>query len=166
MINLKKIAFMSIVIISSSSLTSAYPDSLNSKCTESQWLNGSKVKFGTTTAQCVAGPDAYYWIDIKQISSSASKEGPLEKKRRTSDVKSAYYLRGYNAIINATQQALLDYSYYKFLNSHNVMTQYNAIDWCNQVLRLISIRTNAVDNWSSKMQVDWEKGCAAAAQKL
>ena len=56
---------------------------LNSHCTEAQWLAGSKIKVGKVTAQCVAGPDNYYWINVKEISPDAAKAGPLERISRT-----------------------------------------------------------------------------------
>jgi hypothetical protein len=56
---------------------------LNSHCSEAQWFAGSKVKIGKITAQCVAGPDTYYWIDIKQVSSDAAKAGPLARVQQS-----------------------------------------------------------------------------------
>jgi len=71
------------VALSAISLSPANAVALNSQCNEAQWLAGAKVKIGKTSAQCVAGPDTYYWIDVKQVSAAAANEGPLEKLRRS-----------------------------------------------------------------------------------
>ena len=119
------------------------------KCPDSQFLK--TVKSGSKYLMCVTGNNGYiFWQSVPP----------------PPPPKSAYYTRGYNAIINATQQGLYDYGFYQYLNGRNVMTQTNAINWCNHVLFLISRTSNSVDGWSTTQQVDWEKGCAAAAQAL
>lgn len=75
--------WITMVLIASTLPSISNAAALNSSCTEGQWLAGSKVKIGKVTAQCVAGPDHYYWIDTKQVSSDAANAGPLEKKRRS-----------------------------------------------------------------------------------
>jgi beta-lactam-binding protein with PASTA domain len=56
---------------------------LNSTCSEKDWLKGTVKVFGKTKAQCVAGPDNYYWIALKNISPDARVAGPNENKRRS-----------------------------------------------------------------------------------
>ena len=81
-------------------------------------------------------------------------------------VKSPYYTRGYNAIMNSTQDGLVSYGYYSYLNTRSQMTSANAKNWCIHVMSLIQMRTNATDGWTNNNVADWEQGCAAAAVNL
>jgi len=65
---------------------------VNSVCTESQWLNGSRASAGKIQVQCVAGPDNYYWIPLSQISKDAANAGPQEKIRRAATSSSSVQL--------------------------------------------------------------------------
>ena len=70
-----------------SSLNTASAAKLNSRCSEVDWLKGSVVKINGVKAQCVAGPDDYYWIAKSQISADAAVAGPQENKRRAAQRK-------------------------------------------------------------------------------
>lgn len=72
-------AVTALLFLFSNSPLFANAAALNSRCTAKQWYAGSKVKIGKVTAQCIAGPDDYYWIDVRQVSRDAAKAGPLEK---------------------------------------------------------------------------------------
>lgn len=77
--------FLSFVIVCMFTLgftTPALGVSLNSTCSEKDWLKGTVKSFGKTKAQCVAGPLDYYWIALKDISGDARAAGPNESKRR------------------------------------------------------------------------------------
>jgi hypothetical protein len=97
---------------------------------------------------------------------TGSTASPTPSASTASTSSSFYYTRGYNAILNNTQQGLIDYGYYGYLNSQNQMTTTNANSWCAHVMQLIEINTNATDGWTQGNIADWEGGCAAAAVKL
>ncbi|CAN2169549.1 hypothetical protein MCEMRE196_00057 [Candidatus Nanopelagicaceae bacterium] len=73
---------VTLLMLMITSMNTASAAKLNSRCSEIEWLKGTVVKIGGTKAQCVAGPDDYYWIAKSQISADAAVAGPQENKRR------------------------------------------------------------------------------------
>jgi hypothetical protein len=130
-----------------------YPTSMQSQIDSATntWCTGSTA---SPTPSATASPTP---------SATAS---PTPSASTASTSSSFYYTRGYNAILNNTQQGLIDYGYYGYLNSQNQMTTTNANSWCAHVMQLIEINTNATDGWTQGNIADWEGGCAAAAVKL
>jgi len=125
------------------------------QCSLAQYNSDARLKSGGTTFACVGAPDGYYWEPLGSGGSSAHVAN--------TPPKSPFYLRGFNAISNSTQEGLVTYGYYSYLNAQNVMTSTNAIRWCSYVAQLIHLRTNAMDSWTPANLKDWKSGCASAA---
>ena len=126
-----------------------------SHCTLSQYNKDVRIKSGSKTLVCIGTPDGYIWALLGSGGSSAHVSN--------SPARSPFYLRGFNAISNATQDGLVSYNYYAYLNSQNVMTSNNAIRWCAYVAQLIQVRTNAMQGWAPSNVKDWKDGCVSAA---
>jgi len=126
-----------------------------SRCSESQFNNDAQVKSGKVTYLCTGAESGYFWEPVGSGGSSGNVSN--------TPAKSAYYSRGFNAIKNATQDGLVSYGYYRYLNSQNLMTYTNAIRWCAYVSQTIQLRTNAMEGWTLKNVSDWKSGCVSAA---
>jgi hypothetical protein len=131
------------------SVTPVYASaSVNKPCKSNDFMK--IVKSGSKSLICLVNDSGNLAWEVN---------GPAE-------VISPYYTRGYNAIMNSTQDGLVSYGYYSYLNARSQMTSANAKNWCIHVMRVIQMRTDATNGWTSNNVADWEHGCAAAAVQL
>lgn len=134
---------------------STYPSTIHTGtiCPVSQFLK--TVKQGNLNFICIEGPPdgRARWKIEPPI--------PLPAKPIAGNPD---FMRGYTMITQANVGTLQAWNFVAFLSPDGTLSKTNALDWCNQLPRVIVGLLNVVNGHQGL--VDWVRGCIAGARKV